>query len=56
MLVEIGASVPTPGLYVLDSAYDDPAVYEPWLARARPVLCSVLDGLTHDNLGTGASA
>lgn len=56
VLVEIGAIVPAPGLYVLDSVYDDPAAYEPWLARARPAVFAVLDGLTHDNLGTGAIA
>jgi FMN reductase len=36
VLTEIGASVPVRGLYVLDSAYDDLAAYEPWLATARP--------------------
>lgn len=56
VLVEIGACVPAPGLYVLESAYDDPAAYEPWLARARPAVFAVLDKLTHDNLGTGAIA
>lgn len=56
VLVEIGASVPAPGLYVLDSAYDDPAAYEPWLARAQPAVRAVLDGLTHHDLGTGAIA
>ena len=35
VLTEIGGSVPVRGLYVLDSAYDDPAAYEPWLATAR---------------------
>jgi FMN reductase len=38
LLVEIGASVPTRGLYVLDRAYDDPAAYAGWLAAARPRL------------------
>ena len=36
VLTEIGASVPVRGLYVLDSAYDDPLAYEPWLTTARP--------------------
>ncbi len=35
VLTEIGGSVPVRGLYVVDSAYDDPAAYEPWLAAAR---------------------
>jgi FMN reductase len=36
VLTEIGASVPVRGLYVLDSAYDDPTAYADWLATARP--------------------
>jgi FMN reductase len=35
VLTEIGGSVPVRGLYVVDSAYDDPAAYEAWLATAR---------------------
>src|SRR3954452_16465700 len=35
VLTEIGGSVPVRGLYVLDSAFDDPAAYESWLAAAR---------------------
>jgi len=35
VLTEIGGSVPVRGLYVDDSAFDDPAAYEPWLAAAR---------------------
>ena len=35
VLTEIGGSVPVRGLYVVDSAYDDPAAYEQWLAAAR---------------------
>ena len=35
VLTEIGGSVPVRGLYVVDSAYDDPAAYESWLAAAR---------------------
>ena len=36
VLTEIGASVPTRALYLLDSSYDDPAAYRRWLATARP--------------------
>jgi len=36
VLTEIGATVPVRGLYVLDSAYDDPAAYADWLTTARP--------------------
>jgi FMN reductase len=35
VLTEIGGSVPVRGLYVIDSAFDDPAAYEPWLTTAR---------------------
>jgi FMN reductase len=38
LLVELGASVPTRGLYLIDSAYDDPAAYAGWLEAARPRL------------------
>lgn len=38
LLVELGAAVPTRGLYLLDSAFDDPAAYAGWLETARPRL------------------
>jgi len=36
VLVEIGGTVPGPGLYILDSAFDDPAAFAAWLAVTRP--------------------
>jgi FMN reductase len=45
VLTEIGASVPTRGLYVLDAAYDDPTVYTHWLDRARPAITALLGNL-----------
>jgi FMN reductase len=36
VLVELGATCPTKGLYLMDTAYEDPAAVEPWLAAARP--------------------
>lgn len=42
VLTELGAAVPVRGLYVLDSAHDDPAAYADWLERARPVISSLL--------------
>lgn len=36
VLVELGAICPTRGLYLLDSAFTDPAALGPWLATARP--------------------
>ncbi len=38
LLAHLGAVVPGAGLYVLDKQYDDPAAYEQWLERARPVV------------------
>jgi FMN reductase len=35
VLTEIGGSVPVRGLYVIDSAYDDPAAYDTWLGVTR---------------------
>jgi FMN reductase len=45
VLVEIGGTVPVPGLYVRDAAHDDPASYAAWLERARPVI-TTLTGLS----------
>jgi FMN reductase len=42
VLAELGAVLPTRALYLLDSSYDDPTAYEPWLAGARrPVLAAL---------------
>lgn len=42
LLTEIGARVPTAGLFLLDADHDDPAAYEPWLARHRDVVTTLL--------------
>lgn len=42
VLAELGAVLPTRALYVLESAYDDPAAYEPWLETARPRIAAAL--------------
>lgn len=42
LLTHLGALVPTTGLYVLDSEYDDPAAYAEWLAGARPAISALL--------------
>jgi FMN reductase len=44
VLVELGATCPTKGCYVLDSQFEDPAAYATWIERSRPVL----DALTAD--------
>lgn len=49
LLTHLGALVPTPGLYVLEEEYDDPAAYADWLAGARPAVSALLgrpDGAT----------
>jgi len=38
LLVELGASVPTRGLYVLDSEHDRPETYDAWFASAQQLL------------------
>jgi FMN reductase len=42
VLVEMGATCPTKGLYVIDTAYDDPAAVEPWLSVAGPQVRAAL--------------
>jgi FMN reductase len=42
LLTHLGATVPTSGLFLLDDQHADPAAYDAWLARARPVLASLL--------------
>ena len=42
VLAELGATLPTRALYVLDSAYDDPAAFEPWLAASRDRIAAAL--------------
>jgi FMN reductase len=42
VLTELGATVPVPGLYVLETAYDDPASYAGWLDVARPPIAAAL--------------
>ncbi|MCB0896176.1 MAG: NAD(P)H-dependent oxidoreductase [Nocardioidaceae bacterium] len=46
LLVELGATVPGPALYVLDRAYEDPSAYADWLERARPVVQAWAAGRT----------
>lgn len=38
VLTELGASIPGRALFVLDTQFDDPAAYEPWLTATRPHL------------------
>ncbi|NHC24157.1 NAD(P)H-dependent oxidoreductase [Nocardioides sp. IC4_145] len=42
LLGEIGATVPTRALYVLDADHDDPTAYVVWLAEARPRVAAAL--------------
>ena len=36
VLVELGATAPTRGLYLMDKVWDDPAQLDPWLTTAKP--------------------
>lgn len=54
VLTELGATVPTRALYVLDTAYDDPSAYAAWLAAARPAVAAHLAPITLRE--TGATA
>ncbi len=38
VLVELGASCPARGLYLLETDYTSDAIIDPWVARARPFL------------------
>ena len=38
LLTELGAIVPGRALYLLDTAYDDPAAYQAWLDATRPTV------------------
>jgi FMN reductase len=38
VLVELGASCPARGLYLLETDYTSEAIIGPWLARARPFI------------------
>jgi len=38
VLVELGASCPARGLYLLETDYTSEAIIDPWIARTRPFL------------------
>lgn len=42
VLTELGATVPGRGLFIVESAYDDPTAFEPWLAVTRPIIADLL--------------
>ncbi|MFW0797210.1 NAD(P)H-dependent oxidoreductase [Gordonia sp. CPCC 205515] len=42
VLTEIGGVVPGRALYIVDSAYDDPAAYADWLAATKPSVTALL--------------
>lgn len=54
VLTEIGATVPSPALYVLDTKYDDPGAYTDWLAVARPRITAQVDDLLVHRAGATA--
>lgn len=54
VLTEIGATVPSRALYVLDTRYDDPGAYTDWLAVARPRITAQVDDLMLHRAGATA--
>ncbi|MGV9481538.1 NAD(P)H-dependent oxidoreductase [Gordonia aichiensis] len=42
VLTEIGGTVPGRGLYVVDTAYDDPDAYAEWLTATKPLVSTLL--------------
>jgi FMN reductase len=46
VLTEIGGTVPGRGHFVIDTQYDDPDAYAAWLATTKPVVTTLLAGLT----------
>lgn len=42
VLTAIGATVPSPSLYVVDGTFDDPSAYADWLEAARPRISAQL--------------
>ena len=54
VLTEIGATMPSRALYVLDTRYDDPGAYVDWLAVARPRITAQVDDLLVHRAGATA--
>ena len=54
LLVELGASVPTSALYVLDREHDRPEPYGAWLVRSRPLVHAHLGPLLARTTGAPA--
>ena len=46
VLVELGATTPTRGLYLIDRAWDEPGPLETWLAAARPQVAAQISTTT----------
>jgi FMN reductase len=44
VLVELGATAPTRGLYLMEKSWDDPAALDPWLATAAPQVAAARRG------------
>lgn len=47
VLVELGATCPTPGLYQLDRAFADDPKLPDWVARWSPVISALAKGTVH---------
>jgi FMN reductase len=49
VLVELGATAPTRGLYLLDRAWDSPGALDGWLATATGQVAASRAGLRHES-------
>ncbi|WP_223110960.1 MULTISPECIES: NADPH-dependent FMN reductase [Aeromicrobium] len=45
VLTELGATVPGRGLFILDTQYEEPAAYDPWLEEVRPLVRALLQAV-----------
>ena len=50
VLVELGATTPTRGLYLLDRAWDAPDALDGWLERAAVQVAASRAGVRHESL------
>jgi FMN reductase len=53
VLTEPGGTIPGRGVYLLDTAHDDPQAYAEWLCETRPLLAALLAARTCVDNTTG---
>jgi FMN reductase len=42
VLADLGATIPGKALFIVESAYDSPAAYAPWLSAVRPIVAGAV--------------